>query len=336
MTYGNNQRGFRVSEEIGFIGLGVMGQPMALNLVKAGAKLVVWNRSADRAEPLRDAGATVASSVEDVFAQARIVFLMLVNEAAVDMVMRRRTPSFRGLVSGHVLVSMGSNSPVYSRRLAADIQDGGGRYVEAPVSGSRKPAEAGQLVSLLGGDPQTIAEVRPLLAPMCRETVLCGPVGNASLMKLAINLYLNSMLVGLGEAVHFAGRHGLDLGAFKTAIDAGPMASDVTRVKIPKLILRDFSVQAATADALNSTRLIADAARAAGIASPLLDLSSDLYEESVRLGNGQLDMVSVIEAIEARTEAINRPLEPAAIAGADARRDAVREPRADARFEGLG
>lgn len=309
MTHGINQRGFPMVEEIGFIGLGVMGQPMALNLVKAGAKLVVWNRSADRAELLRDAGATVASSVEDVFAQARTVVLMLVNEAAVDFVMRRGTPTFQDLVSGHLIVSMGSNSPVYSRRLDADIQEGGGRYVEAPVSGSRKPAEDGQLVALLGGDPRTIAEVRPLLAPMCRETVLCGPVGNALLMKLAINLYLNSMLVGLAEAVHFAGRHGLDLGAFKAAIDAGPMASDVTRVKIPKLILRDFSVQAATADALNSTRLIADAARAAGIASPLLDLSSDLYDETLRLGNGRLDMVSVIEAIEARSEAIDRPLE---------------------------
>jgi 3-hydroxyisobutyrate dehydrogenase len=179
-----------------------------------------------------------------------------------------------------------------------------GRYVEAPVSGSRKPAEAGQLVSLLGGDPPSIVDIRPLLASMCREAVFCGPVGSALLMKLAINLYLNTMLVGLAEAVHCARRQGLDLDAFKTAIDSGPMASDVTRVKIPKLVLRGFSVQASTGDALNSTRLIADAARAAGLASPLLDLSSNLYDESVQLGNGRLDMVSVIEAIEARTEAV--------------------------------
>jgi 3-hydroxyisobutyrate dehydrogenase len=92
------------------------------------------------------------------------------------------------------------------------------------------------------------------------------------------------------------------------------MASDVTRVKIPKMVLRDFSAQAATSDALNSTRLIADARRAAGIASPLLDLSANLYDESVRLGNGRLDMVSVIEAIEARTEALNRTLEQPGIA----------------------
>lgn len=311
MTHTAETTDSRSHREIGFIGLGVMGQPMALNLAKAGTNLVVWNRSAERAEPLRSAGAAVASSAEEVFARTRIVIVMLVNEAAMDAVLGRGTPGFPKLVSGHVLVSMGSNAPGYSRGLAADILAAGGRYVEAPVSGSRKPAEAGQLVSMLGGDPKTIAEIRPLLAPMCRETVICGPVGNALLMKLAVNLYLNTMLVGLAEAVHFADRHGLDLSTFQAAIDSGPMACDVTRVKIPKLAARDFSVQAATADALNSTHLIADAARAAGLASPLLDLSSDLYGESVSLGNGRLDMVSVIKAIEARTEALGHASSPA-------------------------
>ncbi len=294
-------------EPVGFIGLGVMGQPMALNLVRAGTDLVVWNRSPERAEPLLAAGTTLASSVEEVFTRARVVIVMLVDEDVTDDVLGRRTPGFAERVSGHVVISMGSTAPDYSRGLAAEICGAGGRYVEAPVSGSRKPAEAGQLVAMLGGDPDTVAEVRPLLAPMCRETVLCGPVGSGLLMKLAVNLYLDTMLVGLAEAVHFAARNALDLGTFQAAIDSGPMACDVTRVKIPKLIARDFSVQAATTDAYADTRLIADAARAVGMASPLLDLSSDLYGESVRLGNGRLDMVSVIEAIEARTEAADGP-----------------------------
>ena len=91
--------------------------------------------------------------------------------------------------------------------------------------------------------------------------MLCGPVGSGLLMKLAVNLYLDTMLVGLAEAVHFADRNGLDLNTFQAVIDSGPLASDVTRVKIPKLINRDFSVQAATTDAYANTRLIADAAR---------------------------------------------------------------------------
>lgn len=290
------------NEEIGFIGLGVMGQPMALNLARAGTKLVVWNRSFDKTEPLRAEGASVALEAGDVFSRTKVVIFMLVNEAALDAVLERGTANFKKLVANHIVVSMGSNAPDYSRKLSAEIIAAGGQYVEAPVSGSRKPAEAGQLVSMLGGDLSTIAEIRPLLAPMCRETVVCGPVGNALSMKLAVNLYLNTMLVGLAEAIHFANVNGLDLLAFKAAIDSGPMACDVTHVKIPKLITRDFSVQAATSDAFNSTRLIATAARAAGLATPLLDLSSDLYGESVELGNGRLDMVSVIQSIEQRTK----------------------------------
>ncbi|HEX9782506.1 MAG TPA: NAD(P)-dependent oxidoreductase, partial [Opitutaceae bacterium] len=294
----------QLHEEIGFIGLVVMGQPTALNLAKADTRLVVWNRSPERAAPLRAAGATVASSVDEVFARTRIVIVMLVNEAAMNAVLGRGTPGFAKLVSGHIVVSMGSNPPAYSHGLAGDILAAGGRYVEAPVSGSRKPAEGGQLVSLIGGDPETVAEIRPILAPMCRETVTSEPLGNALLTKLAVNLYLNAMLVRQAEAVHFADRHGLDLTTFQAAIDSDPMVCDVTRVKIPKLITRDFSVQAATSEAFISTRLIADAARAARLATLLLDLNSELYGESVSLGNGRLDMVSVIEAIAARTNAI--------------------------------
>ncbi|MGW2687723.1 NAD(P)-dependent oxidoreductase [Streptomyces sp. NPDC001414] len=287
----------------GFVGLGVMGQPMALNLARAGTPLIVWNRTPDRAEPLRAAGARVAASVEDVFARARVVFVMLLDEAVTDTVLGRGGPAFGKLVAGRVVVSMGSTSPEYARGLAADVHAAGGRFVEAPVSGSRKPAEAGELVAMLGGDRDTVEEVRPLLAPMCREAIPCGGAGSGLLMKLAVNLYLNTTIAALAEAVHFAARQDLDLETFRAVVDSGQLASGVTRVKVPMLAAHDFTVQAATADAHASTRLIADAARAAGIATPLLDLSSDLYAESVRLGNARLDMSSVLTAIEARTEA---------------------------------
>lgn len=294
----------QMMEPIGFLGLGVMGQPMALNLARAGMELVVWNRSPDAAEPLRKAGAKVAATVEDVFQQTRIVFAMLVNEDALDSVLRRGSPQFAALVADHTIVSMGSNSPEYSRSLASEIAAVGGRYVEAPVSGSRKPAEEGRLVAMLGGEPDTVSAIRPLLTPMCCETVLCGAVGHALLMKLTVNLCLNVMLAGLAEAVHFADQHGLDLAKLQQTIDSGPMDCDFTRVKLPKFIARDFSVQAATADAYNSTKLITASARAAGIASPLLDVSCSLYGESVSGGNGRLDMSSVITAIEAHTRRV--------------------------------
>ena len=288
---------------VGFVGIGVMGEPMALNLARAGTPLLVWNRTPERCEPLRAAGAQVAASAAEVFARAGTIILMLLNQAATDAVLARGTPDFARLVAGRTVVNMGSAAPEYARALEAEIRAAGGRYAEAPVSGSRKPAEAAQLVALLAGDPATVADVRPLLAPMCRELVLCGAVGNGLLMKLAINLYLTTCVASLAEATHFAAGNGLDLAQFGQALNAGQLASDMSRVKIPKLVGRDFSVQAAMADAYASTNLIAAAARAAGIASPMLDRARELYAETLAMGHARIDMSGVLHAIEERTAA---------------------------------
>ncbi|GAA2404301.1 NAD(P)-dependent oxidoreductase [Streptomyces glaucosporus] len=288
--------------DVGFIGLGVMGQPMALNLVRAGTPLVVWNRTAARCEPLRAAGAEVADGPAEVFARARTVILMPADEAALDTVLGRGTPDFARRVAGRTVVHMGTVSPGHSRGLEADVRAAGGRYVEAPVSGSRGPAEAGRLVAMLSGEDAAVEEVRPLLSPMCHETFLCGAVPNALLTKLAVNLFLITMVTGLTEAFHFADRHGLDRRLFLDVLDAGPMASAVSRTKAPKLLARDFSVQAAASDVLKNNRLIAGAAREADLASPLLDVCHALFHETVALGHGGSDMAAVLHALEARTD----------------------------------
>jgi 3-hydroxyisobutyrate dehydrogenase len=290
-----------VTPSVGFIGLGAMGEAMALNLVKAGTRLVVWNRTPAKAAILVAAGADLAQNATDVFAQSRTVVLMLVDGEAIDAVLGRGTPAFAARVSEHTVVHMGTTSPTYSRRLEEDIRSAGGRYVEAPVSGSRKPAEAGQLIAMLAGDASAIAGVRPLLGPMCRETMVCGRVPNALLMKLSVNLFLISLVTGLAEAVHFADRNGLDLNQLMAVLNVGPMASDVSRVKVPKLVDRDFAVQAAISNVLENNRLIAEVARGARIASPLLDVCHALYGEALALGLGAADMVAVLEAIEARS-----------------------------------
>ncbi|WP_084960154.1 NAD(P)-dependent oxidoreductase [Thermoactinospora rubra] len=287
--------------DVGFLGLGLMGQPMALNLAKAGTPLVVWNRSPGRCDAVAAAGAKVAAGPAEVFAQARVVILMLADEAAMDDVLERGTPGFAAKVAGHVVVHMGTTAPGYSAALEKDVRAAGGAYVEAPVSGSRGPAEAGQLVAMLAGEPAAVEEVRPLLRPMCHETVVCGAVPSALLMKLAVNLFLITMVGGLAEAVHFAARHGLDLGTLLHVLDSGPMASAVSRTKAGKLVARDFSPQAAIADVLKNNRLIAEAARASRTASPLLDVCLALFGETLSLGYGDADMAAVVHAIEART-----------------------------------
>ncbi|MCX4759437.1 NAD(P)-dependent oxidoreductase [Streptomyces sp. NBC_01275] len=295
---------------VGFIGLGVMGQPMALNLARAGTPLVVFNRTPARCEPLRTAGAEVAASPAEVFDRAGTVILMLADETAVDAVLGRATPDFAGRVAGHTVVHMGTTSAQYSAGLRDAVRAAGGNYVEAPVSGSRVPAEQGQLVAMLAGDDDAVAAVRPLLAPVCRETFGCGPVPGALLMKFSVNLFLITMVTGLAEAFHFADRHGLDQRLLGDVLDAGPMASAVSRVKGPKLLTRDFTVQAAAEDVLKNNRLIAEAARNADLASPLLDVCHTLYGETVAQGHGMQDMVAVLHALETRTAGVRLPGSP--------------------------
>ena len=291
-----------MAEELaGFIGLGIMGQPMALNLARAGTPLIVWNRTAARCEPLRQAGSAVAASPAEVFQPARTVILMLADDPATDEVLGRGTPRFAAQLAGRTVIHMGTTSAGDSRALEADVQATGGGYVEAPVSGSRGPAQQGQLVAMLAGDEATVAQACPLLAPMCRQAFDCGAVPGALLMKLAVNIFLITQVTGLAEAFHFADRHGLDRRSFLDVLDAGPMASSVSRSKAIKLLTRDFEAQAAIVDVLKNSRLIAEQARASGLASPLLDASHALYGETAALGLGNADMAAVLHALEART-----------------------------------
>ncbi len=291
-------------QPIGFIGLGVMGAPMAMNLARAGTPLVVWNRTAEKCAPLEALGARRVDRVHEVFRETSAVIVMLANERAIDAVVQRRSGDFAALVRGQTIVNMGTTSPGYSQRLGDDIAAAGGHYVEAPVSGSRKPAEAGQLIGMLAGAAADVERVQPLLAPMCTRTFACGEVPRALRMKLAVNLYLIATVTALAEATHFAERHALDLELFREVLDAGPMASSVSRVKLPKLIGREFSVQAAISDVRMNSALVAAAAREAGIASPLLDVCHALFAETETSGRGALDMAAVLCAIEERTKGL--------------------------------
>ena len=137
--------------DVGFIGLGTMGLPIARTMARAGTRLVVWNRSQPARGAMRAVGARVAQTPGQVFDDVEVVFMMLANGDVIDAVLHRGTAAFDQLVRGHTLVHMGTTAASYSQRLATDTTRAGGRYVEAPVSGSRVPAEQGQLVGMVAG-----------------------------------------------------------------------------------------------------------------------------------------------------------------------------------------
>lgn len=299
---------FATDGPVGFVGLGLMGQPMALNLARAEVPLLVWSRTIERAGPIRSLGAAVATDVDDLFGRARIVIMMLADSTAVDEVLGRGGPAFARRVAGHTIVPMGTTSTGYSEGLSRDVCAAGGRFVEAPVSGSRVPAEEGRLVAMVAGEQADIGEVSRLIEPMCAQIVECGPVPQALGTKLAVNLYLITLMTGLAEAYHFATETGLDLEAFRAVLDSGQMASDISRLKLAKLMAHDFAAQASIADVHGNSRLVAARARDAGIASPLLDVGRSLFAEAEDLGLGNNDMAAVIAAIETRSVRLRSPI----------------------------
>lgn len=276
---------------------------MAANLLRAGTPLVVWNRSREKCEPIRELGATVAADVFEVFQRTDTVILMLFDRVAIDTTLHRGTEEFSALVSGRTVVNMSSIAPDDSRDLGRDIMAAGGQYVEAPVSGSRVPAERGELVGMLAGDTDVVARIGSLLSPMCHAQVSCGSdFGRALQMKLAVNLFLLVMANGLVEAVHFADRNGLRRHDLEAVLNAGPMASALSRIKLAKLVAGDFARQAGIADAVNSARLITEAAQDAGAACDLIRVCRAQFEETLALGHQALDMVAVLHAMEARSQ----------------------------------
>lgn len=134
-----------------------------------------WNRTVERSIGLGEAGALVARSVDEVFERSETILMMLANDTVIDDVLGRDTPSFERRVSDRTVVHMGTTSPQYSARLAEDVRAASGRYVEAPVSGSVKPAEDAQLVFMIAGDPADVGKVKALARPMSKGQIECGP-----------------------------------------------------------------------------------------------------------------------------------------------------------------
>lgn len=285
--------------KIGFAGLGLMGRPMGMNLLRAGTDLVVYNRSAGAREELRAAGAEVAETPAILFDASAVVMLMLANDEATDEVLGRGGSDFGQRVRGKLIINLGTHAPDYSRALEADIRAFGGEFVEAPVSGSRGPAEAGQLVAMVAGEPGAVLRARPLLQPLCRVVVPTGAVPTAMAMKMAVNLYLIASVSALAEAVGLAERLGLDLELFQQTINGGPMKSDVVTRKLAKMVSGDFSPEAAISDVYKNSALVAAAASQADAETPLLNESLRLFGSALSRGEAELDMAAVVRCFRA-------------------------------------
>ena len=195
---------------IGLIGLGRMGSAVAERLMEVGHDLVVWNRTAGKAQPLADKGARVADSPAALASEVEALITMLTDAAAQDAVYRGPDGVLSADLSGRLVIEMSTVRPDDQVALAEAVRAAGGAYVECPVGGTTAPARTGKLIGLAAGDDADVARARPILDQLCRRVEHVGPVGAGASMKLAINLPLLVFYQALGEALTLCRHLGRD------------------------------------------------------------------------------------------------------------------------------
>ncbi|MGB6431342.1 MAG: NAD(P)-dependent oxidoreductase [Candidatus Acidiferrales bacterium] len=225
---------------VGFIGLGLMGRPMALNLLKAGYALTVWNRTRARAEDVVAAGATLAATPRETAAGADVLFMIVSDPPAVEAVLWGADGALAGLRKGSVLVDSSTVSPDLARRSAAACAERGVEYLDAPVTGGTWGAEKGELVFMVGGAAATLARVEPLLGAMGKKWFLLGPNGAGQTIKLAMNLILALEVEALAEALAIVKAAGLPGERLVEVMQSSMGRAPVLDVKAPVMLSGDY------------------------------------------------------------------------------------------------
>lgn len=278
---------------IGFIGLGIMGENMALNLLEKGEQLVVFNRTKEKAQALMDKGAVWADSPREVGEQADIVFTMLTDPGAVQAVAYGEDGLFSGMKENSLWVDVSTVKPAFTKEMADAVRAHHIRFVDAPVSGSKAPAQQGKLHFLVGGEEQDVKEVTPLLEKMGQSIQYMGANGNGSATKLAVNMLLVQSLTGLSEAISFGEAVGLDKEHLMDVLLALPVTSDIQAGKRDTILQQNFDPQFPLEHAYKDLQQISETAYEAGAPLPMTNSVKELYALAKKNGYGKQDVAAV-------------------------------------------
>jgi 3-hydroxyisobutyrate dehydrogenase-like beta-hydroxyacid dehydrogenase len=285
--------------KLGFVGLGLMGQPMALNLLKGGHALTVWNRTAAACAPLREAGAVVAAKPAEVAAACDITFAMLAGPEAAMAVACGPEGIGEGLGAGRGYVDMSTVDAATSARIAAAVVARGARFLEAPVSGSRQPAEQGALIILAAGDPSLYQDAAPALDLLGKKRLYLGEVGRGAQMKLIVNQVMGGMMTAFCEGLTVAGAAGLQPADLLEVLDAGALANPMFRGKGPRMLAGDFAVAFPLKHMGKDLRLARALAVGMGACLPALAAADDSFARALAAGDGELDFSALLRTVAA-------------------------------------
>jgi len=232
--------------KIGVIGLGLMGRPMAMNLLKAGHPVTVWNRTASRADELVSAGATLGKSPREVAAAADVLITMVSDPPALEEVLwgadgDKGAAAFHALKPGSTYIDSSTVSPVLARKIAAACKERGIKFLDAPVTGGDWGAKKGELVFMVGGDAETLKAMEPIIGVMGKRWFHLGPNGAGQTIKLAMNLILALQVDALAEALALVTRAGLKGEGLVEVMQSSMARSGVLDVKAPNLLKGEYT-----------------------------------------------------------------------------------------------
>lgn len=287
-----------VTIKLGFIGLGIMGRPMALNLRRAGHALWVYARRAESMQPLSDAGATACVSPQVVAANTDITFICVSDTPDVEHVILGDNGLLHGVRNGSVVVDMSTISPVATRRFAEELGKRGAEMLDAPVSGGEVGAVNATLSIMIGGKPEVFERVKPFFAAMGNNIVLVGGNGAGQVTKACNQILVALTLEGVSEALTFARRNGVDAVKVREALMGGFAGSKILEAHGKRMLENDFKPGFKVKLYQKDLRIVIEDAHKLGIGLPGAALMAQHLNALMGSGDGELDCAAVVKVVE--------------------------------------
>ena len=279
---------------VAFLGMGIMGRPMAANLVKAGHEVTIWNRT-----PGNDVeGARTASSPSDAARGVEVVWMCVSDTKAVENVLFGPGGVEEALADGMTIADSSTISPSATLRFAERVKARGVAYVDTPVTGSKIAAEGGSLIFMAGGDEAALAHLDPLFKAMGKQVFHMGETSKGQATKLAMNLQIALIYEGFAEALTLATKLGVDIARLMPLVQASMVRSGVVDYKAPFVLKRDFSPNFPLRLMLKDIHLALDAAKESRVRLPGLEAVEEVYDLAAEEGHQDLDYAATLTLLE--------------------------------------
>lgn len=283
---------------IGFIGLGLMGRPISLNLHRAGAELIIYNRSRGVVDELVGVGIEAATSPKDVAERAPIIMLMVSDTPAVERILFGDDGVAQGLQTGAIVIDMGTTAVTATRNFAQQIKAKGAHYVDAPVSGGQVGAEAATLAIMVGASEDAFARAKPIFKVLAKNITHVGEVGAGQVAKAANQIIVGVTIGAVAEALALAKKAGVDPAKVRQALAGGFAASRILEVHGLRMVDQTFDPGGKATTQRKDLVQALELAQQLGMELPATALNRDLYDKLIEMGGGELDHSALIKVLE--------------------------------------